>query len=192
MRTYIYMVRHGQSPLTEGTERTRGLTDKGWLDAARITELLKPEDIGVFVSSPYQRAILTIQELAKYVEQEIIVYEDLKEQRFSSASIRMPDDELLPLLQQCYSDPTFALLGSESNAECQQRAVAVLQELLTTYQGRKLAIGTHGAVMTLMMNHFDSQYGLDFMLQLSKPDVYRMEFDGQQQLLTVQRLWDVN
>jgi 2,3-bisphosphoglycerate-dependent phosphoglycerate mutase len=185
------MVRHGQSPLTEGTERTRGLTDKGWQDASRITELLKSEGIDVFVSSPYQRAILTIQELAQYAGQEIIIYEDLREQHFSPASIRMPDEELLPLLQQCYADPTFALTDGESNVDCQQRSVAVLQELLTSYQGKKIAIGTHGAVMAFMMSYYDSQYGLDFMLSTSKPDVYRMEFDGHV-LLSAERLWGVN
>ena len=33
MNTYIYMVRHGESPKLEGDERTRGLTEKGILDA---------------------------------------------------------------------------------------------------------------------------------------------------------------
>ncbi|MBD3921333.1 histidine phosphatase family protein [Paenibacillus sp. PR3] len=190
MKTYIYMVRHGQSPLTEGTERTRGLTDKGILDASRITALLQPEGIEVFVSSPYQRAILTIQELAHSADQEMIVYENLKEQHFSSAEIRMPNNELLPLLRQCYADRLFARSDGESNADCQRRAIAVLQELLTTHQGRKIAIGTHGAVMALMMGYYDPRYDLDFMLNTSKPDVYRMEFKGHQ-LLSVERLWDV-
>lgn len=37
MNTYIYMVRHGESPKLEGDERTRGLTEKGTLDAHRVT-----------------------------------------------------------------------------------------------------------------------------------------------------------
>ncbi len=32
MKTFIYMVRHGESPKTEENERTRGLTEKGKLD----------------------------------------------------------------------------------------------------------------------------------------------------------------
>lgn len=64
MHTYIYMVRHGESPKTGGTESTRGLTEKGRLDARRVTELLREEEIGVFVSSPYARSVMTIQESA--------------------------------------------------------------------------------------------------------------------------------
>jgi len=65
LKTFIYMVRHGESPKTEGTERTRGLTKKGKLDAYKVTDIIQDEGIEVFVSSPYSRAILTIQELAK-------------------------------------------------------------------------------------------------------------------------------
>lgn len=179
MQTFIYMVRHGESPKTEGNERTRGLTDKGKSDANRITELLKGEGINVFVSSPYQRAILTIQELARCSGQEIIVFEDLKERIFSNEDKRMPDKELFPLLKKSFSDPSFALTGGESHAECQKRAVTVLKELLNIYQGHKVAVGTHGAVMTVMMGYYDNQYDLDFLLQTSQPDVYRMEFNGQ-------------
>ena len=49
-------------------------------------------------------------------------------------------------------------------------------------------IGTHGAVMTLMMGYFDSNYDLDFLHSTSKPDIYRMEFN-EQKLMNVQRLW---
>lgn len=189
MKTFIYMVRHGDSPKMEGNERTRGLTERGKIDAHRITELLKKEGIEVFVSSPYRRSIFTIQELAVHSGQEVIVLEDLKERTFSSKDTRISDKELIPLLERSFSDPTFSLNGGESNAECQNRAIKVLEELLKTYQGRKVALGTHGAVMTLMMGYYNSRkYDLNFLLHTSKPDIYRMEFNNQK-LVGVTRLW---
>lgn len=62
MSTFIYMVRHGESLKIEGNERTRGLTEKGNLDTHRVTEILKTEGIDTFISSPYKRAMLTIEE----------------------------------------------------------------------------------------------------------------------------------
>ncbi|MNT86097.1 hypothetical protein D3C72_2263450 [compost metagenome] len=56
------------------------------------------------------------------------------------------------------------------------------------YNGRKIALGTHGAVMTLIMNHYDKNYDLDFLLNMSKPDVYRLDFNGEE-LVNVIRLW---
>lgn len=52
MSTFVYMVRHGESP-KEGNERTRGLTKKGTLDVGRVADILKAEKIDVVVSSPY-------------------------------------------------------------------------------------------------------------------------------------------
>lgn len=191
MYTSIYMVRHGESPANEENEneRTRGLTEKGKRDALKITNLLKQEDIEVFVSSPYQRAILTIEDLAGARGQEVLLFEDLKERIFLNEDKRLPDEELIPLLEQSFVDPDFSLPGGESNAECQSRAIAVIRDLLKNYNGRKIALGTHGAVMTLIMNHYDKKYDLDFLLNMSKPDVYRLDFNGDE-LAEVIRLWN--
>jgi 2,3-bisphosphoglycerate-dependent phosphoglycerate mutase len=188
MQTYIYMVRHSDSPKIGESERTRGLTEKGKRDAKRITELLKEDGIEVFASSPYIRSILTIQELAELSGKIVLPLEDLKERVFSGGDKRLSDEKLFPLLEKSYADPNYALPGGESNKECQERTIRVLKEILSSFQGRKVALGTHGAVMTLMMAYFDNRYNLDFLLQLSKPDVYRMTFEGEK-LGEVIRLW---
>lgn len=189
MKTFIYMVRHGDSP-KHGNERTRGLSDKGKLDAQGVAHFLQEEGIDAVISSPYDRSILTVQELAEQIGQEVLVFEGLKERVFTAEEKRISDKELFPLLKKSFSDPNFALTGGESNVDCQQRAIKVFQELLHTHCGKKVVIGTHGAVMTLMMGYYDQKYDLDFLLQTTKPDIYRMEFDGQN-LVGVKRLWDV-
>lgn len=189
MRTFIYMVRHGDSP-KEGNDRTRCLTEKGKLDAQRIADVLKDEGINTVISSPYTRSILTIEQLATQIEQEVLVFEDLKERIFSDEEKRIPDKELIPLLEKSYLDPNFALDGGESNTDCQKRAITVLKEILNTYKGQKVVIGTHGAVMTLMMGYYDLNYDLTFLHSTSKPDIYRMEFNGQE-LVEVNRLWEI-
>ncbi|MGH0431415.1 histidine phosphatase family protein [Bacillus hominis] len=188
MTTYIYMVRHGESPKLEGNERTRGLTEKGHMDVRRVTEILKAEGIDTFISSPYNRAMLTIEESANFYEKEIVVYENLKECRFSSRDKIVSDKEVYPLVKSMFSNPEFALTEGESYAECQRRVVKVLEEVLIHFQGHKIVIGTHGLVMTLMMNYFDNQYGLEFLMNTSKPDIYKMEFK-EDQLMNVERLW---
>ncbi|MEO3946885.1 histidine phosphatase family protein [Gorillibacterium sp. CAU 1737] len=187
MHTYVYMIRHVESP-KEGPDRLRGLTDKGRADAERITELLREEGIDVFASSPYRRAVLTVQGLADEAGKEMLLFEDLKEQVFSAEETRMPDKELMPLIHRLYAEPGFSLPDGESNQACQTRAVAVLNQLLETYAGQRIAIGTHGAVMALMMGGYDPHYDLNFLLHTTKPDVYRMQFDGHQ-LMEVERLW---
>ena len=190
MNTIIYMVRHGESP-KEGNERTRGLTDKGKLDAQQVSDVLIKEGIEAVISSPYDRSILTVQQLGIHLGQEVLVFEDLKERTFTSEDNRISDKELFPLLKKSFSEPNFSLLGGESNADCQKRAIKVLKKLLNTYQGRKVVIGTHGAVMALMMGYYDSKYDLNFLLHTSKPDIYRMVFN-EQELVGIKRLWKIS
>ncbi|MGM9988367.1 MAG: histidine phosphatase family protein [Bacillaceae bacterium] len=189
MKTFIYMVRHGDSP-KDGNEKTRGLTEKGKLDAQRITDVLQEEGIDVVISSPYVRSILTVQPLAKQLRQEVLVFENLKERVFMAGDKRISDEDLLPLLNKSFSDQNISLSGGESNIDCQKRAVKVLKEILNTYKGKKIVVGTHGAVMTLMMGYYNRNYDLKFLLSTSKPDIYRMEFN-EQELVGVKRLWEI-
>lgn len=75
MSTFIYIVRHGESP-KEGNERSRGLTEKGHLDAQKTTSILIDEEIDVVISSPYKRSILTVEKLAQQIGQEVFIFED--------------------------------------------------------------------------------------------------------------------
>ncbi|WP_144697946.1 histidine phosphatase family protein [Fictibacillus phosphorivorans] len=188
MSTTVYMVRHGDSP-KEGNERMRGLTEKGYQDAQRVAELLREEEIDLVVSSPYLRSILTVEQVALHKGKEVMVMENLRERVFSSSYNRLEDKDLRPLLQKSFEDFNFSLEGAESNAVCQRRSVQVLKELLHTYQDKKMVFGTHGAVMTLMMNYFNPSFDLDFLYSTTKPDIYRMEFNNEQ-LVCVERVWD--
>lgn len=64
----------------------------------------------------------------------------------------------------------------------------MLKTILKEHQGKKIVLGTHGLVMTLMMNHFDTNYGLEFLDQLKKPDIYKMQFEDLE-LKEVIRMW---
>ncbi len=145
MNTHIYMVRHGESPKVDGSERSRGLTDKGKTDANRITELLRHESMDRFFTSPYLRAILTIEDLAEAVGKEIQIFEDLKEVVFLSDDKIMPDNELYPLVTKMFKERDLPSPGGETISGCQTRAVAVLKEILKKYRGQKMVIGSHGA-----------------------------------------------
>lgn len=189
MKTTIYMVRHAESPYNEGNERTRGLTLNGKMKIENITEILMNEGIDIIISSPYARAILSVEGLAQQLNLDIQIFEDLRERHFAGEDYRIDNTELMSMIREKFNEPDYALPGGESNTVCQNRSVAVLTSILKEYEGRKIAVGTHGLVMTLMMNHFDSNYGLDFLNQLKKPDIYRLDFEDSK-LKEVTRLWN--
>lgn len=185
MNTIIYMIRHAESPYDEGTERTRGLTNKGKGDVEKVTETLKEEGISVIISSPYNRAILSIEGLAQNLGLVIKTFEDLRERDFADEII----DNLMSVINEKFYDFDYALSGGESNSDCQNRSVSVIKNILNEHPGEKIAIGTHGIVMTLVMNYFESSYGLDFLNQLRKPDIYKLNFVNLE-LKEVVRLWN--
>ncbi|WP_240419984.1 histidine phosphatase family protein [Paenibacillus periandrae] len=187
MKTIIYMVRHGESPYNEGNERTRGLTPKGKIDIEEVTKLLIGEGIDMIISSPYTRAILSVERLAEHLKLDIKVFEDLRERHFASYMIE--NAELMSGIRESFNDPNYTLSDGESNADCQKRAISVLEPILKEHRGKKIAIGTHGLVMTLMMNHFDPAFGLEFLNQLKKPDIYKMQFEDLE-LEEVTRMWN--
>ncbi|OBR65180.1 phosphoglycerate mutase [Paenibacillus oryzae] len=185
MKTTIYMVRHAESPYDEGDERTRGLTEKGKRDAEKVTKLLFGEGIDMVISSPYSRAVLSVEGLAQHLNVEVKTFENLRERHFSSEYIH----DLMYEIRENFYNFKYALPGGESNADCQKRAIVTLKAILKEHKGKNMVIGTHGLVMTLMMNYFDSTYGLEFLDQLKKPDIYKMEFEDQE-LKEVSRMWD--
>lgn len=109
MKTILYMVRHGESPYNEGNERTRGLTPKGKIDIENVTKLLIGEAIDMIISSPYTRAVLSVEGLAERLKLDIKVFEDLRERHFSSSIIE--NAELMSSIRESFNDPNYTLPG---------------------------------------------------------------------------------
>ncbi|WP_046226958.1 histidine phosphatase family protein [Paenibacillus dauci] len=182
--TIIYFVRHADSTFIPDMERERGISEKGKADTIRIIEILRNEHIDLFISSPYERAIETIRGSAIEYEKEISIVEDLRERAIGV----IPDNGFTAAKRRVYDDFNFAYPGGESSNHAQKRAVEALRMLLDKHQGRKMVIGTHGDIMTLMMNYFDKQYSYDFWSSSTMPDMYKMEFKGDI-LVEVERIW---
>lgn len=185
--TTIYLVRHAESPKTDLSERTRGLTDAGQLAAKRVTRFLTTEKIDLFYSSPYQRSLLTIEGAALYFGKDIQIDEDLRECDFSGQNQTMPQADVYPLVRQMFANHTFSRDGSETFRSCQRRGVQALTAILQNHPGKRIVFGTHGFIMTSIFHYFDAMYDFDFLRQTTKPDIYRLTFTGTE-LVTVSRI----
>ena len=171
--TTIYFVRHAHSTYIK-EERERPLSEKGLLDTQHVTRLLKDKHIDVVISSPYKRAMQTVQGIANTYNLSIQLEEDLRERLLSKEPVQDFNDAL----QKVWEDWTFAYEGGESNDVAQRRAVICMQSILKKYKGKNIVIGTHGNIMVLLMNYFDSKYDFQFWKTLHMPDVYKLTFDN--------------
>ena len=189
MKTYIYMVRHAVSPFILGDERERGLSDKGHSDAYRIKEILAEEEITHFVSSPYRRAIDTIKYLADASNKEIELHEELRERAIASMEIEISEQEILQGIRTSFTDKYYKMPDGESTLEAQERAIPIVKQLIQQHKGGRIVLGTHGNIMTIILNYFNKEYGYEFFEQTTKPDIYKLEFD-ELELTQVVRIWD--
>ncbi|MDA1756294.1 histidine phosphatase family protein [Bacillus cereus] len=171
--TIIYFVRHAHSTYTK-EERERPLSEKGHLDAENVTHLLKDKHIDVVISSPYKRAIQTVQGIANTYHVSIEIEEDLRERLLSSEPVADFNDAI----ENVWEDWSFAYEGGESNDVAQRRAVICMQNILKKYEDKNIVIGTHRNIMVLLMNYFDSKYDFQFWKTLHMPDVYKLTFDN--------------
>ena len=182
--TTLYFVRHAHSTYTAG-EWTRPLSERGAGDVRNITNTLSEEKIDLVVSSPYKRAIQTVQGIANQLGTEVLLMDDLRERMLTTK----PAEDFTLAMTKVWEDPTFTWEGGESNVVAQQRGVRAIQALLDQYEGKRIAIGTHGNIMVLMLNYFDDKYGYTFWKELDMPDIYKVTFD-QHELVNVEKLWD--
>ena len=176
--TVIYFVRHAQADNTHRDERTRPLTEKGMADRVLVTEYLADKAIDAVFSSPYRRAVDTVADFAEKYGFEIEIIEDFREHNYSNTWL--PSDEYFPIVEKQWLDFSHKNSGAESFDELQKRNIAALDDVLARYAGKNIAIGTHGAALSTIINYFDNTYGYQgFMSMVFKtPWIVKMTFDG--------------
>lgn len=181
--TNIYFVRHAHSTYSPD-EMERPLSEKGYLDALRVTELLKEENIDVVVSSPYKRAFQTVQGTADFFHKKIEIVEECKERLLTTS----PAENFTNAITKVWEDYNFSWEGGESNFFAQKRGIKGIHQILDKYKNKNIVIGIHGNIMVLIMNYFNHQYDFTFWKELDMPDIYKLTFEGRE-LKEVKRIW---
>lgn len=184
LQTNLYFVRHAHSTYTPD-ELGRPLSERGFTDANTVADLLKREAIGYVYSSPYKRAIQTVEGVAEYIDKEIELVEGFKERILAEK----PVEDFSVATTKVWKDYDFSWKGGESNRVAQKRGIHATLQVLESNIGRNVVIGTHGNIMVLIMNYFDNQYGFDFWKKLEMPDIYKLSFNGKK-MIDVQRIWN--
>ena len=173
MNNTYYFIRHAHSSYTPD-EINRPLSDKGRESLAQI-EFLADKLITAIYSSPYQRAVQTVEPLAQSLKLAIQTDKRLIERKLSSQAIA--DQDFEKCLLQLWSQPTFSFVGGESNQQAQQRALALLQELESKHQNKEIIISSHGNLICILLSAFDSSIDYNFWHNLSMPDVLVLDKD---------------
>ena len=165
----LLLVRHahaGWSP-----DENRPLSAAGLQEAQKLADTLSLHAIGAVYSSPLRRALQTVQPVAQRLGLDVVIEPDFRERvlgDFSGLSFE-------EAVRRTWSDFHFAFPGGESNAAAQDRAVRAVQSLAVRAPAAQVVVGTHGNLLALILNHYDSAIGYDFWRQLKMPDVVELD-----------------
>lgn len=177
----FYLIRHcaasGQAPRAP-------LTAEGIEQAERLSDFLFDKDIEAIWCSPFERAEQSIRPFATRANLPIRTDSRLAERVLCSQNL----PNWLECLRQSFDDIDLSFEGGESSRAATQRAVAVVNTVMTSTPNLDtVALVTHGNLMALLLRHYDSSFGFDDWARLSNPDVFLITMDNVR--ATVDRVW---
>ena len=171
--TIVYFVRHAHSIYTND-EYNRPLSEKGLHDAQKITQQFKQIEIDAVYSSSYKRAIQTVEGIASLQGLPVRIIDALKERTLGN----IENTDFLQAIEQVWGNHEYSFEEGESNKAAQQRAIEAFLPLLENDKEQRIVIGTHGNILTLILNYFDKNIGIDFWKALNMPSVIQCDIQS--------------
>ena len=92
------------------------------------------------------------------------------------------------MVRDSFADPDLKAPGGESANDVLTRARPALDELLRGSAGLPVVV-THGNLLALVLHSIDPGFGYAGWENLSNPDVYRVDVEGNG-VMSFRRLWD--
>ncbi|HEY8349466.1 MAG TPA: histidine phosphatase family protein [Clostridia bacterium] len=186
--THVFFVRHAQSDKSWKDDRTRPLTEIGWGDRKKVTDVLARMRIDCFYSSPYKRSVDTISDCASVLNKIILTDERLRERKSGEEGYG------IDMLERRWEDFNFCEEGGECLASVRKRNIEALNEILTSHKDENIVIGTHGTALSTIINYYDPGFNCDGFKRIWfwMPYIVRMDFSGtdyigMEELLAVER-----
>ena len=168
----MVLVRHAVAMPPPGDELTRPLTADGLRQALDLVATLgEPRPVAVW-SSPYRRAMQTVQPTARALGLAVRTRWELREW-----------DDGLPYTEdwerhydRSWAQPSFARPGGESLAGVTVRAVEVVRALAREHRGGRVLAASHGTFIARALIGFGMAVDREFWRRMPMPAVYRLRF----------------
>ncbi|MFS0590306.1 histidine phosphatase family protein [Cytobacillus horneckiae] len=182
MEKQIILIRHCEA---EGQEPHAPLTRNGENQSLLLSKLLSEHKVDKIISSPFKRAIKTIEHFSNVSGINIEIDSRLSE-RILSAS---PLTNWQELLEHSFKDLDLKLEGGESSREAMKRIGAVIDEALAS-DSEHILVVTHGNILSLLLKTYDQNIGYGNWKGLSNPDVYQLQY--KEANVRLKRIWGKN
>jgi probable phosphoglycerate mutase len=154
--TTIYLIRHGETPMTperrfsgSGTNDP-GLSETGLTQAAAVAKVVEEIKPDVLISSPMKRAQQTAQAIAQSTHLPIIedeIWTELSFGHWDGLTNQEVREKFGEEYEAWLSSTAIAPKDGESHNSIAARIEAALSHLVDTYPGKKVVVVTHNMVI---------------------------------------------
>ncbi|MEH7122647.1 histidine phosphatase family protein [Bacillus sp. JJ1773] len=175
----IYLIRHCEA---EGQPPESKLTVNGLKQVLDLSEFFSEMKINRIISSPYKRAIDSIEPLAKQLKIEIELDRKLTERILSTKNL--PD--WLEKLRTTFDNMELKFEGGESSQAATERILEVAEEIFNGEKENTIVV-THGNLMSLLLKYYKNDFGFEDWKNLSNPDVFLLKYENNE--VTFERVW---
>lgn len=168
--TTVDLVRHAHADWTPDEDRP--LSARGRVDATALARALGAPPIDAIYSSPFRRAVETIEPLAWACGVQPVIDDDLRERTLVVPAGASFEDAIAA----AWGSPDVGVGGSESNRDAAVRGRRVVDDAVERHPGGRVVLSTHGNLLALVVGSFDPAFGLEQWRALTFPDAYRLTF----------------
>jgi 2,3-bisphosphoglycerate-dependent phosphoglycerate mutase len=145
--TEVLVVRHAMAASVELPNAERPLSEQGRDDARALAKKLASMGINAIYSSPFRRALETVEPLCEATGLEVMIRSDLRESE--------KEEELF---------------------EVGKRMVSAVAEIARDNEGSRIVVCTHGGTTWGLISHYCSDFGYEQYREIDTPDVRRFVY----------------
>ena len=200
MITTIYLVKHADELKENGIRNTNDtiqlinekyiLSVKGEEQSRKLSENLELENIDVLWSSSYVRAKATAKYIAYRNNIEMNIDSNLNERKLGNLEdlSKWMKNKTIGVVQAYLQDRKWKARDGESGEEATKRVANFLQKILKEYEGKRIALVSHGALISFLLTNWcelNQDIKLVFnnkIIEIKEPSVTKLTFDNQRLL----------
>ena len=197
MKTTIYLIKHADELKENGIKNVKDNTQlmnekyilsvKGEEQSRQLSENKELENIDVLCSSSYARAKATAKYIAYKNDIEINIDSNLNERKLGNLEdlSKWMENKSCGVVQAYLQDKKWKAREGESCEEATKRVTLFLQRILKEYRGKRIALVSHGALISFLLTNWcklNEEMKLVFndkIIEIKEPSITKLTFDEQ-------------
>ena len=197
MKTTIYLIKHADELKENGIKNVKDNTQlmnekyilsvKGEEQSRQLSENKELENIDALWSSSYARAKATAKYIAYRNDIEINIDSSLNERKLGNLEdlSKWMENKSCGVVQAYLQDKKWKAREGESCEEATKRVTLFLQKILKEYSGKRIALVSHGALISFLLTNWcklNEEMNLVFndkIIEIKEPSITKLTFDKQ-------------